>query len=187
MFGKISSNYTMTSLFSKQFFYSKTYFSQISHGAAMDDLIYIQWVNGHMGPVSCLGLLRVSPKTLQCTNNFPVMVAMALQHQLVQNSKLLFHVDNNAVVQVLNSLPSESDRVIRIVRKLVFLLLQNIFRLKLNAYTLKQIALQNHYHVRSEPDFDDLHRNIGPHHYYATFGTLTTGNTKTLAQIIRPQ
>lgn len=61
---------------------------------------------------------------------FPVYVAILLWHTLLSNQRIIFHIDNMAVVQVVNSTTSKSCRVMNIVRKLVLLLLQNNITIK---------------------------------------------------------
>lgn len=55
---------------------------------------------------------------------FPVYVAMVIWHDFLANKHILFHVDNMAVVQVLNNSTSKSTRVMLIVRELVLITLQ---------------------------------------------------------------
>jgi hypothetical protein len=56
---------------------------------------------------------------------FPVYVAIRLWSAQLANKRILFHIDNSAVVQVINSATSKSIRVMRIVRKLVLITLQH--------------------------------------------------------------
>jgi hypothetical protein len=55
---------------------------------------------------------------------FPVQVAISLWQSEFANKNILFHIDNMAVVQVLNACTSKSPRVMNIVRKLVLTCLQ---------------------------------------------------------------
>lgn len=61
---------------------------------------------------------------------FPVYVSLLLWHTWLSNKRILFHIDNMAVVQVLNTLTSKSTRVMNIVRKLVLLTLQHNITIK---------------------------------------------------------
>lgn len=61
---------------------------------------------------------------------FPVYVSLLLWHPWLSNKRILFHIDNMAVVQVLNTLTSKSTRVMNIVRKLVLLTLQHNITIK---------------------------------------------------------
>lgn len=61
---------------------------------------------------------------------FPVLVTITIWHQSLQNTRILFHIDNTAVVQVLNTLTSKSDKVMYVVRKLVLLLLRHNIQIK---------------------------------------------------------
>lgn len=61
---------------------------------------------------------------------FPVYVSLLLRHPLLSNKHILYHIDNMAVVQVLNTLTSKSTRVMNIVRKLVLLTLQHNITIK---------------------------------------------------------
>jgi hypothetical protein len=56
---------------------------------------------------------------------FPVYVALRLWSAQLANKRILFHIDNSAVVQVINSATSKSIRVMKIVRKLVLITLQH--------------------------------------------------------------
>lgn len=56
---------------------------------------------------------------------FPVYVAIVLWSPQLANKRILFHIDNSAVVQVINSATSKSHRVMKIVRKLVLITLQH--------------------------------------------------------------
>jgi hypothetical protein len=53
-------------------------------------------------------------------------VAILLWHTLLSNQCILFHIENMAVVEVVNTATSKSVRVMNIVRKLVLLLLEHI-------------------------------------------------------------
>lgn len=61
---------------------------------------------------------------------FPVQIALELWKQRFANSKILFYIDNMAVVQVINTTTSKSPRVMKIVRKLVFTCLKYNILLK---------------------------------------------------------
>jgi hypothetical protein len=56
---------------------------------------------------------------------FPVYVAILLWSCQLANKRILFHIDNVATVQVVNSATSKSPRVMNIVRKLVLTTLQH--------------------------------------------------------------
>ncbi|XP_056010375.1 uncharacterized protein LOC125679942 isoform X2 [Ostrea edulis] len=56
---------------------------------------------------------------------FPVYVAIVLWSPQLANKRILFHIDNSAVVQVINSATSKSHRVMKIVQKLVLITLQH--------------------------------------------------------------
>ncbi|XP_062568785.1 uncharacterized protein LOC134230935 [Saccostrea cucullata] len=49
---------------------------------------------------------------------FPALVALTLYNKYLQNTRLLFHIDNMSVVHIINNSTSKSDRVMNIVRKL---------------------------------------------------------------------
>ena len=55
---------------------------------------------------------------------FPVVVALQLWGQKLKNKKLLFNIDNQAVVTIINKKSSKSTRVMSLVRKLVFVTLR---------------------------------------------------------------
>lgn len=55
---------------------------------------------------------------------FPVYVALSLWCDRLSNKRILFHIDNMAVVQILNISTSKSPRVMGIVRKLILITLQ---------------------------------------------------------------
>lgn len=50
---------------------------------------------------------------------FPVVVALNIWGELLRNKRILFHVDNQAVVAIVNKKSSRSPRVMSLVRKLV--------------------------------------------------------------------
>ena len=50
---------------------------------------------------------------------FPVVVAIQLWRDQLKNKKVLFHIDNQSVVTILNKKSSKSCRVMSLVRKLV--------------------------------------------------------------------
>lgn len=56
---------------------------------------------------------------------FPVYVSLLLWHTWLSNKRIIFHIDNMGVVQVINTLTSKSTREMNIVRKLVRLTLQH--------------------------------------------------------------
>lgn len=55
---------------------------------------------------------------------FPVYVAILTWHSSLSNKRLLFHIDNMAVVHVLNNSTSKSKRVMAIIRELVLITLK---------------------------------------------------------------
>ena len=55
---------------------------------------------------------------------FPVVVAVNLWGSYLKNKKILFHVDNQAVVVIINKKSSKSQRVMSLVRKLVLVCLE---------------------------------------------------------------
>ena len=55
---------------------------------------------------------------------FPVVVALSLWKNKFAHSKLLFHIDNMAVVHIINQSTSKSERVMNLVRKLVLTCLE---------------------------------------------------------------
>lgn len=79
---------------------------------------------------------RQSWFTLGITRNmtflelFPVLVALTLYNSNLQNSKLLFHIDNMSVVQIINKSTSKYDRVVNMMRKLILLTLKYGIQIK---------------------------------------------------------
>ena len=61
---------------------------------------------------------------------FPVVVAMHLWGHQLQNKKLMFNIDNKAVVTIVNKKSSKSPRVMNLVRKLVLITLKYNILLK---------------------------------------------------------
>lgn len=61
---------------------------------------------------------------------FPVYISLLLWHPWLSNKHILYHIDNMAVVQVLNTLTSKSTRLMNIVRKLFLLTLQHNITIK---------------------------------------------------------
>jgi hypothetical protein len=55
---------------------------------------------------------------------FPVVVAIYLWGHQLENKKLMFNIDNKAVVTILNKKSSKSPRVMNLVRKLVLITLK---------------------------------------------------------------
>jgi hypothetical protein len=55
---------------------------------------------------------------------FPVVVALNIWGYYLRNKKIIFHVDNQAVVYIINKKLSRSPRVMPLVRKLVFACLE---------------------------------------------------------------
>ncbi len=55
---------------------------------------------------------------------FPVIVAIEIWGSHLKNKKILFHIDNNSVVSIINRKSSKSQRVMALVRKLVLSCLQ---------------------------------------------------------------
>lgn len=86
-----------------------------------------RWAHGSWPPAWFeLGITR----DMTFLELFPVSVAITLWCHRFQNSQLLFHIDNSAVVQVLNTFTSKSHRVMGVIRHLVLLLLQYNIQLK---------------------------------------------------------
>ena len=50
---------------------------------------------------------------------FPVVVAISVWGPLLANKKILFHNDNQAVVQIINKKSSKSPQIMALVRKFV--------------------------------------------------------------------
>ena len=50
---------------------------------------------------------------------FPVVVAISVWGPLLANKKIFFHIDNHAVVQIINKKSSKSPQVMALVRKFV--------------------------------------------------------------------
>ncbi len=61
---------------------------------------------------------------------FPILVAVTLWGSELQNKKLLFHCDNQAVVHIINTQSSKSKSVMVVVRELVLRCLQFNLTLK---------------------------------------------------------
>ena len=61
---------------------------------------------------------------------FPVMVTISVWGPLLANRRILFHIDNQAVVRIINKISSKSPQVMALVRRLVLdtLNFQIIFR-----------------------------------------------------------
>ena len=55
-------------------------------------------------------------KEITVLEMFPILVAICIWGASLRNKRILFHCDNAAVVQILNTLTSKSDRVMDIVR-----------------------------------------------------------------------
>lgn len=55
---------------------------------------------------------------------FPVVVALYIWGHVLENKRLLFHVDNEAVVYIINKQTSKDPRVMRLLRNLVLLTLK---------------------------------------------------------------
>ena len=60
---------------------------------------------------------RLSDKTF--LELFPVMVAISVWGPLLANKRILFHIDNQAVVRIINKISSKSPQVMALVRRLV--------------------------------------------------------------------
>ena len=60
----------------------------------------------------------------------PISLAICLWHKEFHKKKILFHVDNMAVVSILNSMSTKSDRVLKVLRFIVYLSLIGNFHLK---------------------------------------------------------
>lgn len=61
---------------------------------------------------------------------FPVVVALEIWGNMLQNKKLVFNIDNLAVVNILNRKSSKSCHVMVLVRKLVMLTLKHNILIK---------------------------------------------------------
>lgn len=61
---------------------------------------------------------------------FPIWVSLVIWGQHLQNKKILFHCDNQAVVHILNTMTSKSDRVMVLVRALTLQCLKHNMVLK---------------------------------------------------------
>lgn len=72
----------------------------------------IEW--GELGILSDITFLEL----------FPVVVAMELWGNILSNKKIIFHIDNQAVVTIINKKSSKSPRVMVLVRRLVLLTLK---------------------------------------------------------------
>ena len=55
---------------------------------------------------------------------FPVLVALMIWGDRLRNQRILFHIDNQAVVTIMNKKSSKSPRVMHLLRKLVLLTLK---------------------------------------------------------------
>jgi hypothetical protein len=72
----------------------------------------VQWeLTGMLADITFLGL-------------FPVGVALNIWGYYLRNKKIIFHVDDQAVVYIINKISSRSPRVMSLVRKLVFACLE---------------------------------------------------------------
>ncbi|XP_061191730.1 uncharacterized protein LOC133199966 [Saccostrea echinata] len=72
---------------------------------------------------------------------FPVYVAVLIWHESLANMRILFHIDNMAVVQVLNNSTSKSNKVMKIVRELVLITLQYNITIKAQHIPTKQNSI----------------------------------------------
>lgn len=61
---------------------------------------------------------------------FPVVAALLTWEAQFRNKKLLFHIDNQAVIQILNTKTSKSERVMNLVREMVLMNLNNNTHIK---------------------------------------------------------
>ena len=52
---------------------------------------------------------------------FPVVAALMMWKEQFANKKVLFHVDNQAVVQIINTKTSKSEKVMKLVRYMVLM------------------------------------------------------------------
>jgi hypothetical protein len=61
---------------------------------------------------------------------FPVYVALLLWSESLSNKRILFHIDNMAVVSIINNPTSKSKRVMLLVRKIVLITLKHNITIK---------------------------------------------------------
>jgi hypothetical protein len=60
----------------------------------------------------------------------PIALAICVWHREFHKKKILFHVDNMAVVSILNYMSTKSDRVLKVMRFIVYRSLIGNFHLK---------------------------------------------------------
>lgn len=72
---------------------------------------------------------------------FSVCFAISLWYNRLSNKRILFHIGNMAVVQILNTFTSKSQRVMTIVRKLVLITHQSNITIKAQYTPSKRISV----------------------------------------------
>ena len=124
MWLKFLSRYNGVSLFKDIGWYSKGQFhlftdaaASVGWGVFMDN----QWANGKWG----------QHFSKECTSNnitfleyFPILAALHMFQEQLANKKVIFHCDNSAVVEIINSQTSKCPRVMDLVRPFVLKCLQ---------------------------------------------------------------
>jgi hypothetical protein len=99
---------------------------------------------------------------------FPIYVLIGLFGEKIRNSSVLFHSDNEGVVDVLNKQSSPNDVIMNVVRPLVLLLIDNNIMLRskhvpgihntlCDQISRFQVPLLQKYGMRMEPE------NLPPH------------------------
>lgn len=63
---------------------------------------------------------------------FPVVAAVVTWADSFRNKKLMFHIDNQAVIQILRTQTCKSDRVMNLVRHLVLVMLTHNISVRAN-------------------------------------------------------
>jgi hypothetical protein len=63
-------------------------------------------------------------------SDLPIALAICLWHKEFHKKKILFHIDNLAVVSILTSMSTKSDRVLKVLRFIVYRSLIGNFHLK---------------------------------------------------------
>ena len=101
---------------------------------------------------------------------FPVVVALSIWKDELKNKRILFHIDNDSVVTIINKKSCKSERVMALVRKLVLVCLEFNILLKAEhiqgvqntiADSLSRCNFQKFRHLC--PDADPQPAAIPPH------------------------
>lgn len=101
---------------------------------------------------------------------FPVVVALSIWKDELKNKRILFHIDNDSVVTIINKKSCKSERVMALVRKLVLVCLEFNILLKAEhiqgvqntiADSLSRCNFQKFRHLC--PDADPQQAAIPPH------------------------